>query len=361
MKPNLAIPGDSLNPSHNLILTAHKPAYVLARTLVLLFLLTPFVSTSHAQGNLTPPGPPGATMKSLSQIEPRVPISSLPCLISNSGAYYITTNLTGTAGTNGITVAANDVSLDLSGFALIGVSGSLDGIRVGLTGSDTYTNIAVFNGTIRNWDQNGFNSAYSCYNARFERLQVAYNKGGGLVGYLFCLFRDCQAITNSSSGLTGYNSIFESCNTVGNSGDGIYASGGRVINCSSSYNAGAGVRAFNGGMATGCLCSQNARSGIAIGTDSAALGNTCVGNNTSGNGVEAGILAFFGPGRIEGNHVSYGMGYGIMVSSGQTRVVVVKNTTAGNTNNIYSIPAGNDVGPWGKAATNTSPWANIYN
>ena len=44
-------------------------------------------STCFAQGPLAPPGPPGPTMKTLDQIEPRTPISSLPFTISASGSY----------------------------------------------------------------------------------------------------------------------------------------------------------------------------------------------------------------------------------------------------------------------------------
>lgn len=36
------------------------------------------ILSADAQGSLTPPGAPGPTMLSLSQVEPRTPISSLP-------------------------------------------------------------------------------------------------------------------------------------------------------------------------------------------------------------------------------------------------------------------------------------------
>src|SRR5437588_4797633 len=89
-------------------------------TLVGAVALSGFAHRAVAQGNLTPLNAPNPTMKSLDQIEPRTPISSLPLAITSSGSYYLTTNLTGVSGSDGITVTATDVTLDLNGYSLIG-------------------------------------------------------------------------------------------------------------------------------------------------------------------------------------------------------------------------------------------------
>src|SRR5215470_14609518 len=99
-------------------------------------------------GNLNPPpGPVSPTMKALDIVEPRTPISSLPFTISSPGSYYVTKDLTGTAGNNGITIAASDVHLDLMGFTLRGVSGSLHGIA----SSGPQIKISIVRGKVCGW------------------------------------------------------------------------------------------------------------------------------------------------------------------------------------------------------------------
>src|ERR1700733_12219713 len=99
----------------------------------LLSTLNPQLSTVFAQGSLTPPGAPAPTMRSLAQIEPRTPISSLPYTITEPGSYYVTTNLTGVSGSDGITIiflpVIENVTVDLNGFTLTGVPGSHNGIH----------------------------------------------------------------------------------------------------------------------------------------------------------------------------------------------------------------------------------------
>src|SRR5688572_16519966 len=108
-----------------------------------------------AQGPLTSPGAPAPTMKTLQQIEPRIPISSLPFTINESGSYYLATNLTGASGQSGITVTAHNVTLDLAGFELVGVPGAASGVNV----SGIRTNLSIRNGTIRAWPASGVNAA----------------------------------------------------------------------------------------------------------------------------------------------------------------------------------------------------------
>ena len=324
---------------------------------LLLSTLNPQLST-FAQGSLAPPGAPAPTMKSLAQIEPRTPISSLPYTITNPGSYYVTTNLTGVSGANGITIASGDVTLDLNGFALVGVPGSLHGVFVFT--NVFYLNLTVRNGTVRGWDGNGV-EAFNGENVILEDLTVSDTGGFGIDAY-GGVIRDCQVDSSGDTGIVGDVSEIRHC-VVENAGfDGIDAYDSQVRDCVVEFNQ-YGIYAAPGKVSD-CLIETNSFSGILAGSSGCQItGNTCVGNNFNASTSDAGIYLNASNNRVEDNHVA-GSGYaGIQVASGaSTRNLIIKNSVSGNGANNFITPGQQIVGPLITATgtiTNANPWANF--
>src|SRR5262245_47972353 len=93
----------------------------------LLGTLAPGPSTCLAQGSLTPPGAPAPTFKTLSQVEPRFPISNYQTNLTVSGSYYLTTNLfSGTNQNDAINIRTNisNITIDLNGFTIVNTNGA---------------------------------------------------------------------------------------------------------------------------------------------------------------------------------------------------------------------------------------------
>jgi hypothetical protein len=331
------------------------------RTLILLAALS-LAPNCLAQGSLTPPGPPGPTMKTLSELEPRTIISALPITITNPGSYYLTGSLTGMAGANGITIATNDVTIDLNGFSLKGVPGSITGILL----AGHCTNLVVYHGTIRDWGGSGVSGFSLIHGGRFESLTVTTNASLGLaVGY-DCIVRDCITTANQSYGIeANVGSLLVEDTSAYNGGDGIRGQYMMCRDCVCTFNRGAGIFAYNYSSVLHCHCVQNATDGIALGIGCKALQNTCAANATSGFSTSAGIRAFYGNGHIEANFVQFSSGLGIYVETNSivlgTGWTVTRNRTSGPSGTAYIYPPGNDIGPIGTAATATSPWANLRN
>src|SRR5262245_13341253 len=117
------------------------------RATILMAACTLVACFANAQGNLAPSGAPAPSMKTLQQIEPRTPISSLPFTISTPGSYYLTSSLESI--NSGITVSANDVTIDLMGFTIGGAQNTNHpGIHVAGATNVMRRNIVVRNGSI---------------------------------------------------------------------------------------------------------------------------------------------------------------------------------------------------------------------
>jgi hypothetical protein len=141
-----------------------------------------------AQGSLTPPGPPKASMLSLAQVEPRIPISSAPFTITSSGSYFLTTNVAVSSG-NAITITAIGVTLDLKGFTISSTAAGGAGYGIYLLDA---TNVHILNGNISgNITQNGgtysgngfaygINHSGGLYNARVSGLSVFGCRDAGI-------------------------------------------------------------------------------------------------------------------------------------------------------------------------------------
>ena len=234
-----------------------------------------------AQGTLTPPGAPAPAMKTLTQIEPRAPISSLPFVVTISGAYYLTTNLTGVSGTNGITIAVQNVTLDLNGFTLTGVAGASNGITTATTFG--WQGITVRNGKIFNWPGAGVNVS-GAEGAQLEELTVKSCGQGGIVLGGRSTIANCISETSVGVGITaGTACQLINCLSVGNSGYGIICARNCVLNnCLGSQNSGGGI-----GTDVGCTlsaCSAYANLGTGINVNEASIIKDCsvFQNNTDG-------------------------------------------------------------------------------
>lgn len=103
-------------------------------------------------GPLSPPnGPVEGTMKTLSEVEPRIAVNAVNTpgdadsvfRITQPGSYYLTGNVSGSA--SGVEIAAVDVTLDLAGYTVSTGSASTAHGAVSVDGG----NVMVRNGTLR--------------------------------------------------------------------------------------------------------------------------------------------------------------------------------------------------------------------
>ncbi len=230
--------------------TKQKRTKVLVSLLALAGLLV--FSTFTMAGDLEPPGAPGSTMKTLDEVEPRIPISQsdIPLTINESGSYYLTEDIN--SADTAITVAADDVTIDLAGFTLAGPdSGTNYGIR--LIGR---SNAEIRNGTVRDFyygigEDNSLGQGH-----RVIDVRALSNGATGI--YLKSknnLVKDCTASGNgdsatssvygiragSGSTVTGNTAYSNGTSATSASVYGIHLGGYNLVDQNTAYSNGSGA------------------------------------------------------------------------------------------------------------------------
>jgi len=340
---------------------------------VAVLILCIFPSGLLAQGSLTPPGAPAPMMKTLQQIEPRFPIFAIPTNISVPGSWYLTTNLTGTIG-NGITIAADNVTLDLNGFALVGPGNSA------IAAAPSRFNLCVRNGTIRGWTGNGVDS--SARNTVFEDLRLFSNGGNGLEAHENSVIRNCTAVSNlfgivagegasvsdcvaqhntrigisaslgstlrgcaalqNDIGISASRVTIVDCSAYGNSSNGIVTSVSTISRCTAVQNGAAGIVAGDVSSVSECVIQGNAVEGLRANSACTIRDCTLANNGAVANTNLAAINLISYGNRVEGNTVVFN--FNIRgIKAGDPRNYIIRNVANNNSQN-YDLPAGTMAG-----------------
>jgi hypothetical protein len=223
-------------------------------------------------GNVTPGDAPG-----------------FPVTISQSGSYRLSGDLiVPDVNTTAIQITADNVTLDLNGFSIIGPAvctgtpticpppGQGKGV---LSGSDQTIGsraVRVLNGSVRGMGSQGI--LMTGDGSFVERVNADSNAGGGII--VAGTVIQSAATHNGAFGILAIT--VRDCTAVLNAGDGIIldGSGGVGTGNIASFNGGRGMSVPNG-VATGNTMVRNTSFGISTTCPSSIVGNTIVNNGAS--------------------------------------------------------------------------------
>lgn len=334
-------------------------------------------------GPLSPPaGPVASTSKTLQELydrvartdaglaEPRIPVQSLPgsatgqYVISQPGSYYLTDSIQGVPGKNAIEVNADNVSVDLCGYSIIGVEGP-NGSGDAIAGQPGRAGLAVCNGHIASWARNGVNAqqVFGCFFQNLTVRRTGFGIGGGSLvagdgsAIINCLCRT----TNGRAVAAGNRSLVSNCISNEASAGFFVQASAMFVDCAAYSCSDIGFAVENAGTVDRC---------IAVGCNRGAFSFGNEANVTNSQFIASGLAAVHITGglrhRIEGNVISQGP-TGILIASPATRCFVAGNRVSGATT-AYSIAAGNSFGPivdvsgvgnFSAVPNASHPWANF--
>ncbi|MEK6642703.1 MAG: hypothetical protein AABZ08_02250 [Planctomycetota bacterium] len=256
-------------------------------------------TTLLAQPTLFPPGPPTGPS---GRMGVRTQITMLPYVITVPGSYYISQTLTQTiAGSPGILVDANEVTIDLGGFTLYGLGTPGDhGIT---SGPGAVRDVTIHNGFVAFWGGSGImlptvNNVHIWEVTAFDndaegiaigasgilRHVIATNQIlGGIRCERWCKLTNCVATSNFGPGIITGPYCHVSDSVAGfNSADGFALAPNNTVIASTACNNGMnGMTMPMSTKVTDCVASEN---GFGAGFGS---GFNCFGDGNSLQGCTA--------------------------------------------------------------------------
>lgn len=219
-----------------------------------------------------------------------------PVTISVSGSYRLSGNLVvPDANTTAIEVTANNVTIDLNGFSIIGPTVCGGGGNTGVPFSCSPTGVgfgiqaglgfglSVSNGYISGMGSLGISGSP---NSRIDNVRVLSNGGGGInLGLSNSLVTNCTVRANGLGG--GIQAAQVIGNVVDHNGGVAILASSLVLNNSVLNNGNDGIDLISGFNGTGALISgnnvfQNGGIGINAACPTNIVGNS-VNQNTGGN------------------------------------------------------------------------------
>jgi len=293
--------------------------------------------TTGLAGELEPPAPPGTpTMKPLNELEPRRPIYAemLPLTITDAGSsWYLAESITTTGG--GILVDADNVTIDLMGYALEGGNGV--GIRYNDSGIPRPENNTVRNGTVRGWSAQGILLGF---HSTVFQVRALYNSGSGIE------VSDYSHVVNST---VSYNSLH-----------GIVAGYASIVrDCVATHNTQNGIWGFVDVLIVNCVADNNYRNGFRVDHACRLLQSSAVSNSLAVGHDYAGIRVTGNNNRIDGNTIITNEN-GLALEGNHN--VVVQNSAHENSTDNYRIApgtTGNLIGEIVTTMTGAGPWVNF--
>jgi hypothetical protein len=319
----------------------------------------------------------------------KTPIDTLPFTINTSGSFIMTKPL---YGNNGITINADNVSIDLNYFTLKGNPGNAShGINV----VSPYKNINIYNGNLTNWGGDGIR-ANTASDIRVQNITVQGNAGDGLNlgtkstvlnsiatqnGYdgfaigSSSVIEHCIAYLNGSSGISANeNTSISNCSSSSNSINGFITLNNCTLHNNTSYkNSATGFYLGLGNKAFNNSSDDNITNGYVFGTGSYGQGNSARGNNSHGfhcnndvcliqnNADSNGGSGFFSAsngGKLDSNNSTDNLN-GYLITG--IDWLVIKNSASGNASSPFNVAASNMIGTVITSAninSNTNPNAN---